>query len=97
MKYKYEKAYDVIDTILHLMCGEKREDGYEPTHDEMVEAMDDLKKLVGKATPKEYLYYSKEYFSVPHCPTCKKPISVKGECCLHCGQRIDWSAYRLVG
>ena len=50
---KYEKAYDVIDTILHLMCGEKREDGYEPTHDEMVEAMDDLKKLVGKATPKE--------------------------------------------
>lgn len=27
---RYKKAYDVIDTILHLMCGEKREDGYEP-------------------------------------------------------------------
>lgn len=62
---KYKKAYDVIDTILHLMCGEKRENGYEPTHDEMVEAMDDLKKLVGRATPKEYFYYGKEYFSVP--------------------------------
>lgn len=62
---RYEKAYDVIDTILHLMCGEKGEDGYEPTHDEMVKAMDDLKKLVGKATRKEYSYYGKEYFSVP--------------------------------
>ena len=62
---KYKKAYDVIDTILHLMYGEKRENGYEPTHDEMVEAMDDLKKLVGRATPKEYFYYGNEYFSVP--------------------------------
>ena len=25
---KYQKAIEVIDTLLHLMCGEEREDGY---------------------------------------------------------------------
>lgn len=36
---KYEKAYEVIETILHLMCGEEREDGYKPSQSEMIEAM----------------------------------------------------------
>ncbi len=87
---RYEKAYNVIDTVLHLMCDEKREDGYEPTHDEMVDAMKDLKTLVDKATPKGNVYYSKEYFSVPHCPSCKKSIRVNDEYCPECGQCIDW-------
>ena len=87
---RYENAYNVIDTVLHLMCGEKREDGYEPSHDEMVEAMRDLKILVDKATPKGYECYSKECFTVAHCPSCKKVISVEDEYCPHCGQCIDW-------
>lgn len=45
---KYKQAYNVIDTVLHLMCGEEREDGYEPTQEEMIEAMTDLKELVEK-------------------------------------------------
>lgn len=43
---KYWKAYDVVDTFLHLMCGEEREDGYKPTQEEMSKAMADLKELV---------------------------------------------------
>lgn len=45
---KYKQAYNVIDTILHLMCGEEREDGYKPTQEEMSKAMIDLKELVEK-------------------------------------------------
>ena len=52
---KYEKAFDVIDTILHLMCGEEREDGYKPSQDEMVNSMEDFKELVERATPKKYV------------------------------------------
>nr|DAP51663.1 MAG TPA: hypothetical protein [Caudoviricetes sp.] len=46
---KYKQAYNVIDTVLHLMCGEEREDGYEPTQEEMAEAMDTFKELVEKS------------------------------------------------
>ena len=46
---KYKQAYNVIDTVLHLMCGEEREDGYEPTQEEMSKAMADLKELVEEA------------------------------------------------
>lgn len=28
---KYEEAFNVIETILHLMCGEEREDNYKPS------------------------------------------------------------------
>lgn len=37
---KYQKAIEVIDTLLHLMCGEEREDGYKPTTEEMSKSMD---------------------------------------------------------
>lgn len=50
---KYQEAFDVIETILHLMCGEEREDGYRPSHDEMVNSMEDFKELVERATPKK--------------------------------------------
>ena len=46
---KYKKAIEVIDTLLHLMCGEEREDGYKPTMEEMSNSMDLLKELVDKA------------------------------------------------
>lgn len=40
------KAYEIIDTLLHLMCGEERVDGYEPTHDEMVKSMEVFNSLI---------------------------------------------------
>lgn len=46
---KYEEAIEVIDTLLHLMCGEEREDGYKPTMEEMSNSMDLLKDLANKA------------------------------------------------
>ena len=46
---KYQEAIEVIDTLLHLMCGEEREDGYEPTMEEMSNSMSLLKDLAKKA------------------------------------------------
>ena len=46
---KYQKAIEVTDTLLHLMCGEEREDGYKPTMEEMSNSMDLLKDLAKKA------------------------------------------------
>lgn len=52
---KYQKAIEVIDTLLHLMCGEEREDGYKPTMEEMSKSMDLLKELVDKANSFEWI------------------------------------------
>ena len=50
---KYQKAIEVIDTLLHLMCGEEREDGYKPTMEEMSKSMYLLQELVDKETQKK--------------------------------------------
>lgn len=42
------EAYEVIDTLIHLMCGETREDSYEPTMDETINSMRILKQLIDK-------------------------------------------------
>ena len=52
---KYQKAIEVIDTLLHLMCGEEREDGYKPTMEEMSNSMDLLKDLADKADSFEWI------------------------------------------
>lgn len=52
---KYQKAIEVIDTLLHLMCGEEREDGYKPTMEEISNSMDLLKELVDKADSFEWI------------------------------------------
>lgn len=52
---KYKKAIEVIDTSLHLMCGEEREDGYKPTMEEMSNSMDLLKDLANKADSFEWI------------------------------------------
>lgn len=52
---KYQKAIEVIDTSLHLMCGEEREDGYKPTMEEMSKSMDLLKDLANKADSFEWI------------------------------------------
>ena len=52
---KYQKAIEVIDTLLHLMYGEEREDGYKPTMEEMSNSMDLLKDLANKADSFEWI------------------------------------------
>lgn len=46
---KYKEAIKVVDTVLHHMCGEEREDGYLPTMEEMSNSMDLLTDLANKA------------------------------------------------
>lgn len=52
---KYKKAIKVVDTLLHLMCGEEREDGYKPTMEEMSNSMDLLTDLANKADSFEWI------------------------------------------
>lgn len=52
---KYQEAIKVVDTLLHLMCGEEREDGYKPTIEEMSNSMDLLTDLANKADSLEWI------------------------------------------
>lgn len=52
---KYKEAIEVVDTLLHLMCGEEREDGYKPTMEEMSNSMDLLTDLANKADSLEWI------------------------------------------
>ena len=65
---KYQEAIEVIDTLLHLMCGEEIEDGYKPTMEEMSKSMYLLKELADKADSFEWIPVSErlpdEYDSV---------------------------------
>lgn len=58
---KYQEAIEVIDTLLHLMCGEEREDGYKPTMEEMSNSMDLLKDLANKAESFEWIPVSERF------------------------------------
>lgn len=64
---KYQKAIEVIDTLLHLMCGEEREDGYEPTMEEMSNSMDWLKELVDKAESFEWIPFTFDEEGILNC------------------------------
>lgn len=64
---KYQKAIEVIDTLLHLMCGEEREDGYEPTMEEMSKSMDWLKELVDKAESFEWIPFTFDEEGILNC------------------------------
>ena len=68
---KYQKAIEVIDTLLHLMCGEEREDGYKPTMEEMSNSMDLLKELVDKADSFEWIPVSER---LPEPPKGRNPM-----------------------
>lgn len=100
---KYQQAYDVIDTVLHLMCGEEREDGYRPTQEDMSRAMSDLKELAEKETPKEPELYTNVVYGEERneyeCPNCGSFLGFEDECkeddyccgyCCVCGQNLDW-------
>lgn len=95
---KYQKAIEVVDTLLHLMCGEEREDGYEPTMEEMSKSMDWLKELVDKETPKMPVEIQDDIFGDYHlvCPNCGQGAIViatrtDGKLyprCPFCGQKL---------
>ena len=100
---EYQKAIEVIDTLLHLMCGEEREDGYEPTMEEMSNSMDLLQELVDKETPKKpeikELIRKDNYrdgTNIPRydwwCPNCNlEHMSGNNfKYCPSCGQALDW-------
>lgn len=59
---EYQKAIEVVDTLLHLMCGEEREDGYKPTMEEMSNSMNLLKDLANKADSKHEEITASEMF-----------------------------------
>lgn len=68
---KYKNAIEVIDTLLHLMCGEEREDGYKPTMEEMSNSMDLLKYLANKADSFEWIPVSER---LPEPPKGRNPM-----------------------
>lgn len=67
---KYQEAIEVVDTLLHLMCGEEREDGYKPTMEEMSKSMDLLTDLANKADSFEWIPFEMEdgflYCQIPN-------------------------------
>ena len=85
---KYQKAIEVVDTLLHLMCGEEREDGYKPTMEEMSNSMDWLKELVDKETPKKPIDVEIGPCgdSMLSCPNC-------GQGAIVIATRTDWKLY----
>lgn len=64
---KYQEAIEVIDTLLHLMCGEEREDGYKPTMEEMSNSMDLLKDLANKADLFKWIPFTFDEEGVLNC------------------------------
>lgn len=63
---KYQEAIKVVDTVLHHMCGEEREDGYLPTMEEMSNSMDLLKDLANKADSFEWIPVSERLPEPPN-------------------------------
>lgn len=64
---KYQKAIEVVDTLLHLMCGEEREDGYKPTMEEMSNSMYLLKDLANKADSFKWIPFTFDEEGVLNC------------------------------
>lgn len=64
---KYEEAIKVVDTVLHHMCGEEREDGYLPTMEEMSKSMDLLTDLANKAESFEWIPFTFDDEGVLNC------------------------------
>lgn len=91
-----QKAIKVIDTLLHLMCGEEREDGYKPTMEEMSKSMYLLQELVERATPKKLVATR----HTRRCPSCNRQMSDINNAhpnmkfCPTCGQALDWGIRR---
>lgn len=64
---KYKEAIKVVDTVLHHMCGEEREDGYLPTMEEMFNSMDLLTDLANKADSFEWIPFTFDEEGVLNC------------------------------
>ena len=64
---EYKEAIKVVDTVLHHMCGEEREDGYKPTMEEMSNSMDLLTDLANKADSFEWIPFTFDEEGVLNC------------------------------
>lgn len=87
---KYQKSIEVIDTLLHLMCGEEREDGYKPTIEEMSNSMDLLKDLANKAQLFEWIPFTFDDEGILNCelPDIGERILVSDAECMHDDESI---------
>lgn len=87
---KYQKSIEVIDTLLHLMCGEEREDGYKPTVEEMSNSMDLLKDLANKAQLFEWIPFTFDDEGILNCelPDIGERILVSDAECMHDDESI---------
>lgn len=64
---KYREAIKIIDVSFHLVCGEEREDGYEPTTEEFLNSMDLLTDLANKADSFEWIPFTFDEEGVLNC------------------------------
>lgn len=87
---EYQKAIEVIDTLLHLMCGEEREDGYKPIMEEMSKSMDLLKELADKADSFEWIPFTFDEEGVLNCelPDIGERILVSDAECMYDDESI---------
>ncbi len=87
---KYKEAIKVVDTVLHHMCGEEREDGYLPTMEEMFNSMDLLTDLANKADSFEWIPFTFDEEGVLNCelPDIGERILVSDAECMHDAESI---------
>lgn len=55
---KCQEAIKIIDVSFRLVCGEEREDGYEPTTEEFLNSMNLLKDLANKADSFDWIPFT---------------------------------------
>lgn len=87
---KYKEAIKVVDTVLHHMCGEEREDGYLPTMEEMFNSMDLLTDLANKADSFEWIPFTFDEEGILNCelPDIGERILVSDAECMYDDESI---------
>lgn len=97
---EYKEAYEIL---LEVWQGDKTEEEGFPDYDDINEALDKIKELVDKTTPKKVIkntkkdyWGSREYNRIVsvRCPSCKARLrhfqQESTNYCRECGQRLDW-------
>lgn len=90
---KYQKALNLVIKVVEMDNG--CAGIFFKYNSEMFEAIDVLKELVEKATPKKAIKSDVQdirYITKYECPNCGGNFTGKLlDYCYHCGQAIDWS------
>lgn len=88
---KYQEAYNLIngESIFNslALCDER--------YKENMKALDILRELVDRATPKKPLLRKDGYCDTWDCPNCGETFVIEDDTdkcnyCPNCGQKIDW-------